>query len=80
MTLLNAKPSTIDVDFTIPTKYFDDFQRAKNIVQPSFRVDIFHDDTSEQNSVSHGISVLANTLKYISIKHPLKFYGIPESF
>ena len=34
-------------------------------------------DTSEQNSVSHGISVLANTIKYISIKHPLKFYGIP---
>ena len=43
MTLLNAKPSTIDVDFTISTKYFDDFQRAKNIVQPGFRVDVFHD-------------------------------------
>ncbi len=25
MTLLNAKPSTIDVDFTIPAKYFDEF-------------------------------------------------------
>ena len=34
-------------------------------------------DTSEQNSVSHGISVLMNTVKYVSIKHPLKFYGIP---
>lgn len=34
-------------------------------------------DTSKQNSMSHGISVLANTLKYVSIKHPLKFYGIP---
>ena len=34
-------------------------------------------DTSEQNSVSHGISVLMNTIKYISIKHPIKFYGIP---
>ncbi|MBS3926347.1 MAG: glycosyltransferase family 2 protein [Nitrosarchaeum sp.] len=34
-------------------------------------------DTSEHNPVQHGISVLANTLKYISIKHPLKFYGIP---
>ena len=33
-------------------------------------------DTSEQNPVSHGMSVLANTLKYVSIKHPLKFYGI----
>ncbi|NRA04606.1 MAG: glycosyltransferase family 2 protein [Nitrosopumilus sp.] len=33
-------------------------------------------DTSEQNSISHGMSVLANTIKYVSIKHPLKFYGI----
>ena len=34
-------------------------------------------DTSEQNSVPHGISVLMNTLKYVSIKHPIQFYGIP---
>jgi glycosyltransferase involved in cell wall biosynthesis len=34
-------------------------------------------NTSEHNSVSHGVSVLMNTLKYVSIKHPLKFYGIP---
>jgi len=34
-------------------------------------------DTSEQNPVPHGVSVLANTLKYVSIKHPLQFYGIP---
>jgi len=34
-------------------------------------------DTSEQHSVPHGVAVLANTLKYVSIKHPLKFYGIP---
>ena len=34
-------------------------------------------DTSEHNSVSHGVSVLMNTLKYVSIKHPIQFYGIP---
>ena len=34
-------------------------------------------DTSEHNPLSHGISVLANTIKYVSIKHPLQFYGIP---
>ena len=34
-------------------------------------------DTSQHNPISHGISVIANTIKYISIKHPLKFYGIP---
>jgi len=34
-------------------------------------------DTSEHNPVSHGVTVLANTIKFVSIKHPLKFYGIP---
>jgi len=37
----------------------------------------YEGDTSEQHSVSHGVGVLANTIKYISIKHPLQFYGIP---
>ena len=37
-------------------------------------------DTSEHNSISHGMSVLTNTVKYVSIKHPLKFYGIPGLF
>lgn len=43
MTLLEAKPSTIDVDFTIPAKYYDEFEDAKKIVQPGFRIDVFHD-------------------------------------
>ena len=34
-------------------------------------------DTSKQNPVPHGISVLMNTIKYVSIRHPIKFYGIP---
>jgi len=37
----------------------------------------YEGDTSSQHSVSHGVGVLANTIKYISIRHPLKFYGIP---
>ncbi len=37
----------------------------------------YGDGTSQQRAVSHGASVLANTLKYVSIKHPLQFYGIP---
>ena len=43
MTLVNAKPSTIDIDFTIPGKDYDEFERAKKIVQPGFRVDVFRD-------------------------------------
>jgi glycosyltransferase involved in cell wall biosynthesis len=37
----------------------------------------YEGDTSEQHSVTHGVGVLANTIKYVSIKHPLQFYGIP---
>ena len=35
-------------------------------------------NTSTHNPVSHGTSVLLTTIKYISIEHPLKFYGIPS--
>jgi glycosyltransferase involved in cell wall biosynthesis len=33
--------------------------------------------TSKHNPLSQGISVLMSTLKYISVKHPLIFYGLP---
>ena len=34
-------------------------------------------DTSTQSPVPHGITVLMNTLKFISVKHPIPFYGFP---
>ena len=37
----------------------------------------YEGDTSSQNPISHGASVTLSTLKFISIDHPLKFYGIP---
>lgn len=37
-------------------------------------------DTSTHNPVSHGASVLITTIKYTSIEHPLKFYGVPSIF
>ena len=37
----------------------------------------YNGDTSEQHSVPHGASVLRNTIKYVSIRHPIKCYGIP---
>ncbi len=37
----------------------------------------YEGDTSTQNPASHGMSVLGTSLKLISIKHPLGFYGIP---
>ena len=39
---------------------------------------LYEGDTSTHNPVSHGTSVLFSTVKYTSIEHPLKFYGIPS--
>ena len=38
---------------------------------------LYNGDTSTHHPVSHGISVVLSTMKFISIEHPLKFYGIP---
>ena len=38
---------------------------------------MYGSDTSTHNLVSHGTSVLFSTIKFTSIEHPLKFYGIP---
>ena len=38
---------------------------------------LYEGDTSTHNPVSHGVSVAFSTMKYTSIEHPLKFYGIP---
>jgi glycosyltransferase involved in cell wall biosynthesis len=38
---------------------------------------LYEGDTSTHNAVSHGASVILSTMKFISIEHPLKFYGIP---
>ena len=38
---------------------------------------LYEGKTSTQHPVSHGASVTLSTLKFISIEHPLKFYGIP---
>jgi|TARA_B110000014_G_C20111766_1_gene585892 glycosyltransferase involved in cell wall biosynthesis len=37
----------------------------------------YEGNTSTHNPVAHGTSVLFSTLKFTSIEHPLKFYGIP---
>jgi len=39
---------------------------------------LYDGDTSKHNPVSQGTSVLFSTVKYTSIEHPLKFYGIPS--
>jgi glycosyltransferase involved in cell wall biosynthesis len=38
---------------------------------------LYEGETSTHHPVSHGVSVVLSTMKFISIEHPLKFYGIP---
>ncbi len=40
---------------------------------------LYGENTSTHHPVSHGVSVILSTMKFISIEHPLKFYGIPGS-
>lgn len=38
---------------------------------------LYEGDTSTHHPVSHGASVIVTTMKFISMDHPLRFYGIP---
>ena len=40
----------------------------------------YQGDTSTHNPVSHGASVILSTIKFTSIEHPLKFYGVSGLF
>ena len=40
----------------------------------------YEGETSTHNPVSHGASVILSTIKFTSIEHPLKFYGISGMF
>lgn len=41
-------------------------------------IDISYEvDMSEHNPVPHGASVLMSTLRFVSVKHPIVFYGFP---
>ncbi len=38
---------------------------------------VYGEGTSTQNPIRHGSSVFITTLRYVSVVHPLAFYGIP---
>lgn len=43
LTLLDAKPSTIDVDFTGPAEDMDEFSRVEKSIPHGFRIDKYKD-------------------------------------
>ena len=53
--------------------------REKNLSATEVPISINYDtdDTSTHNPITHGIGVLYSVLQYISLQHPLAFYGIP---
>jgi len=53
--------------------------REKNLLATEVPITINYetDDTSTHNPISHGIGVLYSVLQYISLRHPLAFYGLP---
>ena len=52
---------------------------AKNFRISEVPIKITYDgNTSTHNPILHGSSVLLSTIKFTSIEHPLKFYGIPS--
>lgn len=38
---------------------------------------LYQGKTSTHNPISHGISVILSTVKFVSTEHPISFYGIP---
>lgn len=52
-------------------------QSAKLVMAEVPIVVTYGKDTSTQNSVYHATDVIISTLKFVSIDHPLRFYGMP---
>jgi len=51
-------------------------QKKFLIVEVPIKVS-YEGDTSTHDPISHGASVILSTLRFTSMEHPLKFYGIP---
>ena len=53
--------------------------KEKNLLTTEVPITITYDtkDTSTHNPISHGIGLLYTVLQFISLRHPLAFYGLP---
>jgi glycosyltransferase involved in cell wall biosynthesis len=53
--------------------------KEKNLLTTEVPITINYDvkDTSTHNPISHGVGVLYSVLQFISLRHPLAFYGLP---
>jgi Glycosyltransferases involved in cell wall biogenesis len=52
--------------------------RENNLLATEVPITInYKGDTSTHNPISHGVRVLYSVLQFISLRHPLAFYGLP---
>jgi len=53
--------------------------KEKNLFICEVPIDVRYDieNSSSQNSISHGITVLSSVFRFASIRHPLLFYSLP---
>jgi glycosyltransferase involved in cell wall biosynthesis len=53
--------------------------KEKNLSTTEVPITINYDikDTSTHNPLSHGVGVLYSVLQFVSLRHPLAFYGLP---
>ena len=53
--------------------------KEKNLLTAEVPITINYDvkDTSTHNPISHGVGVLYSVLQFVSLRHPLAFYGLP---
>jgi glycosyltransferase involved in cell wall biosynthesis len=53
--------------------------KEKNLLATEVPITINYDikDTSTHNPITHGIGVLYSLVQFVSLRHPLAFYGIP---
>lgn len=53
--------------------------REKNLLATEVPITVNYgtEDASTHNPITHGVGVLYSVLQYISLRHPLAFYGLP---
>lgn len=52
-------------------------EKGLRIKEIPIKVDYKVENPSTQNPIYHGLDVLLSTIKHLSIRHPLLFYGLP---
>lgn len=52
-------------------------EKKLSIIEVPITINYDLKDTSTHNPISHGISVLYSLLQFLSLRHPLAFYGLP---